>query len=157
VASFGDPAEAARLLRNDARLSELLGGARQPADGLRGMRARLAEYLYGEASATARERGEEYLNSLGPDGRAAVRVAKTRNILQKYAKESLLAVCGQARATVCFLGTEDPDCMEAFHRDLRRRKNATGDFQKESRGFILGELGLGDVNKAVDGFLAVFQ
>jgi hypothetical protein len=157
VTSFGDPAEAARLLRNEARLSELLGGTRQPADGLPSMRARLAEYLYGEASAKARERGEEYLNSLGPAGRAAVRVAKTRDIIQDYAEESLLAVCGQARATVCFLGTDDPNCMEAFHRDLRRQKKATGDFQKESRGFIAGELGLGDANKTFDGFLAVFR
>ena len=157
VASFGDPAEAARLLRNDARLAELLGGARQPADGLRGMRARLAGYLYGEASAKAREQGEEYLNSLGPAGRAAVRVAKTRNILQDYAKENLVAVCGQARATVCFVGTDDPDCMEAFHRDLRRQNKATGDFQSESRGFIAGELGLGDANKAVNDFLGLFQ
>ncbi len=155
--SFGDPAEAARLMRNAERLSELLGGARQPADGLRGMRARLAEYLYGEASAKAREQGEEYLNSLGPAGRAAVRVAKTRDILQDYAKENLLAVCGQARATVCFLGTDDPACMEAFHRDLRRQNKATGDFQSESRGFIAGELGLGDANKAVDDFLGLFQ
>ncbi len=157
VASFGDPAEVARLLRNDARLSELLGGARQPADGLGGMRARLAEYLYGEASGKAREKGEEYLNSLGANGRAAVRAAKTRDILQNYAKETLSAAFGQAEATVCFLGTDDPGCMEAFHRDLRRQNKATGDFQKESRGFIAGELGLGDANKTFDDFLAVFR
>jgi len=157
VAPFGDPAELARLLRNDARLSELLGGARQPADGLGGMRARLAEYLYGEASAKAKEKGEDYLNSLGANGRAVVRVAKTRDILQNYAKQTLSSAFGQARATVCFLGTDDPGCMEAYDRDLRRQNKATGDFQKDSRGFIAGELGLGDANKTFDDLLAVFR
>jgi hypothetical protein len=157
VTSFGDPAETARLLKNYARLSELLGSTRQPTDGLRGMRTRLAEYLYGEASAKASEQGEEYLNSLGPNGRAAVRVAKTGNILEDYAKEILLAGFGQARATICFLGTDDPDCMEAFHTNRRRQDKATGDSQKKSRGFIAGELGLGDANKTFDEFRALFR